>query len=301
MSRQNRILLIDDDRATLKLISTILNKQGFLTTSMSNSEEAWQSLQLQHDTYSLVLLDRIMPDLDGITFLQRMKTDKTLSNIPVIMLTSLCEPGDYIEGFQAGAHGYLAKPVNVNLLLAMIRSTIRLDYERRSFKNELNLLQAALHLTTEMSCQFQNLEEAESLAYLLGNICPEPERLRCGLIELFTNAVEHGNLEISYADKTKLLLENRWEEEVNMRLNNPLYKERCVFVNIKKSPEGYCVLISDQGSGFDFAHFLDFSPARMFDLHGKGIAMAKTIYLDDVEYLGQGNQVKAFIRTALAE
>ena len=186
-------------------------------------------------------------------------------------------------------------------MLAMIRSTIRLDYERRSFKNELNLLQAALHLTTEMSCRFQSLEEAETLAYLLGNICSEPERLRCGLIELFTNAIEHGNLEISYEDKTKLLMENRWEDEVNMRLDNPLYKERYVFVNIKKSLEGYEVLISDQGSGFDFARFLDFSPARMFDLHGKGIAMAKTIYLDDVEYLGKGNQVKAFIRTTPAE
>ena len=73
----------------------------------------------------------------------------------------------------------------------------------------MNLLHAALHLTTEMSCRFQSLEEAEALAYYLGNICPEPERLRCGLVELFTNAIEHGNLEISYSDKTKLLLENR--------------------------------------------------------------------------------------------
>ena len=301
MGRQNRILLIDDDRATLKLLAAILTKQGFLTTAMSNSEEAWRSLQLQPDLYSLILLDRVMPDLDGLTFLQRMKADKNLSNIPVIMLTALCEPGDYIEGFQAGAHGYLAKPVNVNLLLAMIRATIQLDYERRSFRNELNLLQAALHLTTEMSCQFQSLEEAEALAYYLGNICPEPERLRCGLVELFTNAIEHGNLEISYSDKTKLLLENRWEEEVKKRLSQPVYRDRYVFVNMKKLSEGYSVLISDQGSGFDYANFLDFSPARIFDLHGKGIAMAKTIYLDDVEYLGTGNQVKAFIRTEAKE
>ena len=301
MGSQNRILLVDDDRATLKLLAAILNKQGFLTTAMSNSEEAWRNLQVQPDMYSLVLLDRMMPDLDGLTFLQRMKTEKNLRNIPVVFLTSLCEPRDYIEGFQAGAHGYLAKPVNVNLLLAMIRSTIQIDYERRSFRNELNLLQAALHLTTEMSCQFQSLEEAEALAYFLGNICPEPERLRCGLVELFTNAIEHGNLEISYADKTKLLLESRWEEEVKKRLTQPVYRERYVFVNIRKTSEGFSVLITDQGNGFDFANFLDFSPARIFDLHGKGIAMAKTIYLDDVEYLGKGNQVKAFIRTTPAE
>ena len=76
MGRQNRILLIDDDRATLKLLTAILTKQGFLTTAMSNSEEAWRSLQLQPDLYSLVLLDRVMPDLDGVTFLQRMKAEK---------------------------------------------------------------------------------------------------------------------------------------------------------------------------------------------------------------------------------
>lgn len=298
MGRQNRILLIDDDMATLMLLTKIVEKQGFLTTSMSDSEEAWQLLQSQYDTFSLVLMDRIMPGLDGISLLQRIKADTNLKNIPVIMITSLCESENYVEGLQAGAHGYLAKPVNSELLIAMIRSTISLDYERRTIRNELTFLQAALILTTEMSCRFQKLEEAEALSYLIGNIGPEPDRLRCGLNELFTNAIEHGNLEISYADKTKLLMENRWEEEVTERLSQPLYRDRYVCVNIKKTANGFNMLITDQGSGFDFEQYLDFSPARMFHLHGKGIAMAKTMYLDDVEYLGKGNQVKVSICTA---
>lgn len=296
MSRQNRILLIDDDKATLKLLAAILNLQGFLTTAMPDSEEAWRQLQSHPDDFALVLMDRIMPELDGIALLQRMKADRKLCNIPVLMLTSLAEPGNYIEGLQAGAHGYLAKPVNAELLLAMIRSTIRLDYERNSFRNELNLLQSALKLTTEISCRFRTIEESEALAYLIGNICPEPDRFRCGLNELFVNAIEHGNLGISYKDKTRLLMENRWKEEVDARLCQPFYKDRYVSVCVSKMPDGFSALITDQGDGFDFAGFLDFSPARMFDLHGKGIAMAKTIYLDDIEYLGRGNQVKAFLR-----
>ena len=297
MSQQNRILIVDDDRATLKLLVTILNKQGFLTIALTDSEEAWQRLQTQPESFALVLLDRIMPGLDGIAFLQRMKINNALTNIPVIMITALAEAKDYIEGLQAGAHGYLAKPINPNLLLAMIRSTIRLDYERYSLKKELTLMQAALRLTAEMSCRFRTLEEADALAYLLGNICPEPERLRSGLSELFINAIEHGNLGISYAEKTQLLMANRWAAEVEERLRQPLYRDRVVCAEIKQTHEGFFVLITDQGNGFDFAAYLDFAPARIFDLHGKGIAMAKTIYLDDVEYLGTGNQVRAFIRT----
>jgi len=297
MGRQNRILLVDDDRATLKLLTKIVEKQGFLTTSISDSEKALQLLQSQYDTFSLVLLDRIMPGLDGISFLERIKADTNLKNIPVIMITSLCEPKDCIEGLQAGAHGYLAKPVNSDLLIAMIRSTISLDYERRAFRNELTFLQAALKFTTEMSFRFQKLEEAEALSYLIGNLGPEPERLRFGLNELFTNAIEHGNLAISYADKTRLLMENRWAEEVAERLSQPLYRDRYVCVKINKTAEGFSMLITDHGSGFDFEQYLDFSPARMFHLHGKGIAMAKTMYLDGVEYLGKGNQVKVFIST----
>lgn len=297
MSRQNQILIVDDDRVTLKLLTMLLGKEGFLTVPLGDSEEAWRQLQSQPDAFSLVLLDRIMPKLDGLTFLQRLKADKALENIPVLLITSLDKPQDFVEGFQAGAHGYLAKPVNPDVLLAMIRSTIRLDYERFSLKHDLDYIRTALRLTDRLSCRIRTLEEADALAYMLGNAFVEPERLRCGLKELFVNAIEHGNLGISYEEKTRLMMENRWAEEVSARLQQEPYRNRFASVDIRQNPEGFRVMVADQGDGFDFERYLDFDPARMFHLHGKGIAMARTIYLDEVEYLGRGNQVRAFIRS----
>lgn len=297
MSRQNRILIVDDDRITLKLLTAILSQEGFVTVPLADSEEAWQQLQRQPDAFSLVLLDRLMPRLDGLAFLQRMKADRIMENIPVLFITGLDRTEDFVEGFQAGAHGYLAKPVKPELLLAMIRSTIRLDYERFSLKQDLDYIRTALRLTDRLSFRFRTIDEADALAYMLGNAFSEPERLRCGLRELLVNAVEHGNLGISYEEKTRLMMENRWAEAVNERLGQAAYQERFVTVEIRQDAAGLHMLVTDQGDGFEFERYLDFDPGRLFHLHGKGIAMARTLYLDEVEYLGRGNQVRAFIRS----
>ena len=162
----------------------------------------------------------------------------------------------------------------------------------------MTLYQVALRLSSKMSYQFRTIYEAKALANLLGSICAESERSRFGLYELLVNAVEHGNLGISYEEKTRFLLENRWEQELATRYHCPLYKDRIVSVDVEQAAEGFFVLITDQGNGFSHESYLDFSLERVFDLHGKGIAMAKNIYLDGLEYLGKGNQVRAFIQAA---
>lgn len=293
----NRILIVDDDVSTLKILVAILNKQGYMTTLSTDGAEAWQQIKANPGIFDLVLLDRQMPGMDGISLLRLMKAEKSLQHIPVILQTCLSEADDFIEGFQSGAHGYLVKPINAKLLLAMIKSTIRIDYARSNLKRELAFLQTALHLTVKSMYRFRTLEEAEALACLLGNICPVSDRSRNGLYELFVNAVEHGNLDISYSCKSRLMMENRWKEEVALRLEQPQFRDRIVSVDIEQQSEGFSVLICDQGNGFDFESYLDFSPDRIFDLHGKGIAMANKLYLDEVEYLGSGNQVRAFIKS----
>ncbi|MBP2666674.1 MAG: response regulator receiver protein [Firmicutes bacterium] len=296
-NHHTQILIMDDNPATLQNLTEALNEQGFVAVPASNSEEAWRCLLSEPDSFGLVLLDRQMLEADSIALLRRMKAEKLLRNIPVIMQTGLAEIGDFVEGLQAGAHGYLAKPINVSLLLAMIQSTIRFDRERDSLKQDVNYLQAALQLTTKTSYRLRTFEEAKALSYLLGNLCPESDHTRLGLYELFINAIEHGNLEISYTYKTQLLMENRWIEEIDTRLADPRYKDRMVYVDIEQQSEGFSVLITDQGNGFHVDPYLDFTPERIFELHGRGIAMANKIYLNKVEYLENGNQVKVFIRS----
>ena len=299
MDNQNtQILIMDDNTTALQLLAKALNAQGFIAIPASSGEEAWRILLSKPDSFGLVLLDREMPEAASITLLRRMKAEKVLRDIPVIIQTGIAEIGDFVEVLKAGANNFLSKPIDINLLLTMIQSTIRFDRERDSLKQDVNYLQAALQLTTKTSYRLRTFEEAKSLSYLLGNLCPESDHTCLGFYELLINAIEHGNLEISYKDKTELLMFKRWKEEIDFRLSDPRYKDRMVCVDIERQPEGFSVMITDQGNGFNFEPFLDFIPERIFDLHGRGIAMANKIYLNKVEYLENGRQVKVFIRSA---
>jgi anti-sigma regulatory factor (Ser/Thr protein kinase) len=137
----------------------------------------------------------------------------------------------------------------------------------------------------------RTLAESRDLASGLARGCPDPKRVVLGLQELLTNAVEHGNLGISYADKTRLVLENRWADEVEHRLTQPGYGQRTVTVTLAREAGDITLTIQDQGDGFDWRKYLEFDPERAFDPHGRGIAMARMMSFDALEYQGNGNTV----------
>jgi len=139
--------------------------------------------------------------------------------------------------------------------------------------------------------RYRNLSEARDLALLLADASLDPGRTLNGYSELLINAVEHGNLSISYAEKSTLMNEGRWAEEVETRLQHPDFTDRRVNVTLEKTANANCVTITDQGNGFDWQTYVEFSPERVFDLHGRGIAMSKVISFDGLEYLGKGNSV----------
>ena len=109
------------------------------------------------------------------------------------------------------------------------------------------------------------------------------------------NAVEHGNLGITYAEKTELVLGGRWHAEVDRRLALPENAPKKVEVHFSRRPAAFEVTIRDQGKGFDFSRYLDFDPRRLFDPHGRGIAMARADCFDSVEYQAPGNVVRVRI------
>ena len=112
-----------------------------------------------------------------------------------------------------------------------------------------------------------------------------------GLLELLLNAVEHGNLGIRYEEKTQLVLEDRWKNEVERRLELPQYRERQASVTYAKNARTLTLTIRDQGAGFDWRKYLEFDTERAFDPNGRGIAMARMMGFDSMEYQGNGNQV----------
>ncbi|MBN2426912.1 MAG: response regulator transcription factor [Deltaproteobacteria bacterium] len=129
--RKIKILIADDDAATRLIYQKILVKWGYSVVSVSNGTEAWDALQ-QQDAPKVVLLDWEMPGLDGLEVCRRVRQLRSSTPIYVIMLTGRNTPEDTVEGFNAGADDYIAKPFDTQELQARIRVaermvTIQLD------------------------------------------------------------------------------------------------------------------------------------------------------------------------------
>lgn len=137
----------------------------------------------------------------------------------------------------------------------------------------------------------RTLEECYFLAKELTQHDPQAALLRLGLQELLVNAVEHGNLGITYQEKKRLLREGHWQEEVNLRLHMSENRHKQVTLEVANYPQKKMYIITDEGGGFDWAahSFADLSMTPTS--HGRGIFLAKTMCFDHVEYLGKGNQV----------
>lgn len=112
-----------------------------------------------------------------------------------------------------------------------------------------------------------------------------------GISELIVNAIEHGNLGISYDDKTELNKQGKWLDEIDKRLKLPENKDKRVIVNYKKEKKIITLNICDEGEGFNWEEYMEISPSRATDNHGRGIAMSKIISFDTIEYKGKGNEV----------
>jgi len=105
------------------------------------------------------------------------------------------------------------------------------------------------------------------------------------------NAVEHGNLGITYEEKSHLTGQGTWEQQVEHRLAQSEYMDKIAVVQLQRDEQETRVTITDQGAGFDWQNYLEMDPARAFDTHGRGIAMANALSFDHLEYQGRGNRV----------
>jgi anti-sigma regulatory factor (Ser/Thr protein kinase) len=144
---------------------------------------------------------------------------------------------------------------------------------------------------------FRSHEEVNGIATLVAKATSDPERVVLGLSELMFNAVEHGNLGISYAEKSEFLLHGTWADQVASRLADPEYASRRAVLRFERIPGGTSFLVRDQGKGFDWSKYLTINPERMFDLHGRGIAISAASCFDQLEYHGVGNEVEAVLKS----
>lgn len=287
------VLVVDDEPFNLEILTEQLEDEGYETVEAENGALAWTLLEKTPDRFDAVLLDRMMPELDGMEVVARIKAHPDLRALPIIMQTAKAAKEDVLAGLKVGAYYYLTKPFEKDQMLAIVKSAVA-DYRRyRALREETRRTIRTLTLMDYGKFKFRTLTEGRTLVTLLANALPEASRVVMGLSELVINAIEHGNLGISYADKSRLNERGTWEEEVNRRLALPANATKTVHLEFERTQNEVRFFIQDQGDGFEWQDYLEFSSERAFDTHGRGIAMARAVSFDRLEYRGTGNQVMA--------
>lgn len=290
-----RILIAEDEPVGLMVLTDILGEEGYEIHSAGNGADAWQLLAESPKSFDVVLLDRMLPDMDGIEILRRMKDRREMAHLPVIMQTSMSGSEAVAEGLKAGAYYYLVKPFAAETLIAIVGAAIRDHQDYLDLQREVRQASRSMACLDSAAFGFRTTDEARDVATLLAQAAPDPGRVVLGLSELMLNAIEHGNLGITYDEKTQLGGGEALAEEIDRRLVDPDFARRIATVEFVRNAGELRFIIRDQGKGFDWQQYLEMSPERAFDTHGRGIAMSKLLSFDKLEYRGCGNEVEGVV------
>jgi len=209
-----RVLVVDDVPANVKLLDARLTAEYFEVVTAADGFEALEICD--RDAIDIVLLDVMMPGMDGFEVCRRLKSDPGTSHIPIVMVTALDRASDRVAGLEAGADDFLTKPVNDLQLLSRVRSLVRL----KSLTDELRL-----RASTTRSIGIQEM---------LGRRLPDIEELpRVLLID--ENPAS--------AERTASILGSICEMDTATGANEG------VFLAMDRAPD--CILVSTRATGFD--------------------------------------------------
>ncbi|KTC24104.1 diguanylate cyclase [Pseudomonas marginalis ICMP 9505] len=212
------LLIVDDEPQVRKLLETLLQHEGYLTLTASSGEEAL--LLVAQTPPDLILLDIMMPGMDGYEVASQLKNDEATANIPIIMLSALSDPSARVSGLESGAEEFISKPVERVELWLRVRNLLRLKARGDQFKSHSLMLEQQLHIKTgEMaSMNVHDLARQELEADL-------------------RKAVELGNFSVHYQPKIELAGGRICALEALLRWERPGYGavSPAIFVPILES------------------------------------------------------------------
>ncbi len=290
MNKLDTILLVDDQANNLRALKLDLEETPYRTLTACDGQEAWEIIQKEGGSIAAILLDRMMPRMNGMEFMKILKAS-SFSHIPVIMQTAAAEKEQVVEGIQAGVYYYLTKPYDKHIMLSILYAAIKDHRYYSDLRININQFHNKLDLVKTITLQVQTLDDTEYLATFLARLFPDPERVVLGISELVLNALEHGNLGITYDEKGILIKEGKLHEELKRRQTLPENKDKSVLITYTKMQDHIELRIKDEGNGFDWKDYMEISPERATHNHGRGIAMSKMISFDEITYIGPGNEV----------
>ena len=128
-----KILVVDDDELNIEILNDILEDADFDTVSAENGQEALDIIN-KDSSIDIILLDRMMPVMNGMQFIEAFQKHPRWRDIPVIFQTAASRPAELIEGMETGAYYYLTKPFDRDIVLSIVRSAVD-DLEKKRQRN----------------------------------------------------------------------------------------------------------------------------------------------------------------------
>jgi DNA-binding response OmpR family regulator len=270
MPMPRTVLIVDDERDTNDILASFVRSRGFEPIQLYAGAQV-KSAIAEHKP-ALILLDVMLPDVDGFAVCDALKRDRETNLIPVIMVTALQEDHHRVAGVRVGANGYLAKPFTPEGLFKAMDEAIAWhdEHRKRGTSGEINF---------DIRSELTYLQQANDMLADLFAHTPLTDRqikdLKQAVMEMGGNAIEWGH---------------RKNADLVLR------------ITYRIDPEGIVLIIQDQGPGFnpgDVPHAAsDEDPIGHIDLRnelgiregGFGIMLARGL-VDDFRYNTRGNEV----------
>ena len=184
------ILIVDDVSVNLQLVTAQLEARGYLALVARGGREAIQRAEFAQP--DLILLDVVMPGMDGFETCRRLKQSDVTRDIPVIFMTALANTDDKVEGFRAGGVDYVTKPLNAEEVLARVDTHLTLYALRQQLASQNQQLRQEIAAREQVQAALRRSNaELEQLAYVASHDMQEPLRMVASYLQLV--AERYGN------------------------------------------------------------------------------------------------------------
>jgi len=285
-----KVLIVEDDLASLSFLEMILKKEGFDYRTAENGADGFEVFK--EYLPDIVLTDVNMDLMTGLELLEKVKKEKP--DTIVILLTAYTSEENVMVAMKYGANNYFKKPVLKNTFLSVLRKYANI-VQTQNYDKEISSFQTRHNFNMQFPSSIDIIPSIVNFLLKETNGILSQEKqldVRLGLSELLLNAVEHGNLEITFDEKDHAIQNDTLQDLYLERLSNPALSQRKVDVSYTMNMDSCEWVITDQGSGFDAKALPDpVAEDGLLRMHGRGIFICK-FQFDTMEYIGCGNQVK---------
>ncbi len=283
------ILVIDDESPVREVLKIALRENGY---TVREAEDGKKGMDSFYETKpDIVITDVNMPEMSGITVTQKIRALN--ADVDIVIMTGYGSEDLVIEALRAGASNYIKKPISFKELFTILDG---LYLKRQNKKRHEVLKEVLLEERKTIAIDNDIRKVWGTVNQIFFNVPSrlgerELDGIKLGLYEIIVNAIEHGNLGITFEEKEDALNRNSYQNLLEVRLKKALEEKKTVSIDSVLDRGGIAIEVRDEGKGFDYSNLPNATDAEsIMSAHGRGILLA-SLYFDSIEFRSPGNAV----------